>query len=56
MTDRPNLTPEQLTGSQSSLATEDGRLDVIERTRQRAEGANIGKENEDAQRSLCGEQ
>ena len=55
MPDTSTLTPEQLTGSQSSLATEDGRLDVIERTRQRAEGANIGKENEDARRNLWGE-
>lgn len=56
MPDRGSLTPEQITGSQSSLNNEMGRPDVIERTRQRAEGANIGQENEDARRSLWGEQ
>lgn len=56
MPDRESLTPEQITGSESSLNNEMGRPDVIERTQERAKGANIGQENEDARRSLWGEQ
>lgn len=45
-----NMDPESITGSGSTLNTELGRDNTIDRTQKRAEGANIGEQNEETRR------
>jgi hypothetical protein len=56
MPEGPNLTPENLTGSGSTLNNDLNRPDVTERTIERADGAEIGEQNEEARRSLWGQE
>ena len=56
MPEGPNLTPENLTGSGSSLGGDVPRSDVIERTIDRSEGTSMGEENEAARRDIWGQQ